>query len=246
MSVLHLVRIPLDLQALTAFAITERVDDDDRGYAAHLALRRRFGEAAPQPFRLFETGTTGAHLLGYTSDDTALRDVAALPTTDGLLDPVFPGAPSAKPMPATWRTGARFDFEVRVRPVLRYGHKARQARAAAGKHGAAERDAFLAAVEKVGDGAVDRAQVYTEWFARQMAGAVVLQRSALKAMRRLSTRRSAHSRPGASRIEGYEAVFAGTLVVGDSAAFARLLSRGVGRHAAFGFGMLTLAPPRPG
>ena len=35
----------------------------------------------------------------------------------------------------------------------------------------------------------------------------------------------------------------GTLTVTDPQAFAALLSGGVGRHAAFGFGMLLLSPP---
>ncbi|MEQ8964701.1 MAG: type I-E CRISPR-associated protein Cas6/Cse3/CasE [Azospirillaceae bacterium] len=39
-----------------------------------------------------------------------------------------------------------------------------------------------------------------------------------------------------------DAVFEGVLRVDDPAAFAALLARGVGRHRAFGFGMLLLAP----
>jgi CRISPR system Cascade subunit CasE len=38
----------------------------------------------------------------------------------------------------------------------------------------------------------------------------------------------------------------GRLSITDSAAFADLLRRGVGRHKAFGFGMLLLRPPGPG
>lgn len=246
MSALHLVRLPLDLRALAAFAIAERVDDDDRGYATHLALRRRFGAAAPQPFRLFETAATGPHLLGYATDATALLDMAGLPSLDERLDAVFPAPPSARAMPDTWRPGARYAFEVRVRPVVRYGPRAQAARLAEGKRGAAERDAFLAAVEKAGDGPVDREATYVAWFARQMAGAAQIDRSAVTRMRRLTTRRSTHGRPGAQRIEGCDALLAGLLSVEEPAAFARLLAHGVGRHAAFGFGMLALAPPRPG
>ena len=36
----------------------------------------------------------------------------------------------------------------------------------------------------------------------------------------------------------------GTLTVGDPDAFSRLLARGIGRHRAFGFGMLLLRPAR--
>lgn len=244
MTGLHLVRIPVDQRALIAFAIAEGVDDDDGGYAAHLALRRRFGAAAPQPFRLVSEGEQ--HVLGYTDDATSLMDADRLPTLDDRLGAVFPAAPRAKPMPAAWRPGARFDFTVRVRPVRRYGPRARQARIADGKHPASERDAFLVALETDLGGKVDRAAVYSEWFEQQVAGTVDLHLLTIAAMRRLTTRRSTHGQPGPARIEGYEVTFAGTLGVRDPDAFTALLRRGVGRHTAFGFGMVALAPPRTG
>ena len=226
MSTLHLVRIPLDLRALVAFALAGGVDDDDRGYATHLALRRRFGAAAPQPFRLFGAEAAAPYLLGYATDVPALLDAAALPCLDPRLEAVFPEVPAVRPMPATWRPGARYGFEVRARPVVRYGTRARGTRMAEGRRGAAERDAFLAALEKAGGEPVSREVVYAEWLARQIGGAAVLEHVAIKAMRRLSTRRSPHGRPGPARIEGYEALFAGTLTVGGTEAFARLLRRG--------------------
>jgi CRISPR system Cascade subunit CasE len=43
-----------------------------------------------------------------------------------------------------------------------------------------------------------------------------------------------------------DAVFTGTLVVARPAEFMGLLARGIGRHRAFGYGMLLLRPPRRG
>ena len=93
---------------------------------------------------------------------------------------------------------------------------------------------------------MNREAVYADWLARQVAPAATLEHAAISAMRRLLTHRSPHGKPGTHRIEGYEALFAGTLAVKDGEAFAHLLRHGVGRHAAFGFGMLALAPPGPG
>ncbi len=242
---LHLVRIPFAPRALIAYAMAEGVDDDDRGYAAHLALRSRFGTGAPQPFRVFTDGVAGPHLLGYATDIPALSDAAALPPIDPRLEAVFPVAPSIRPMPEVWRRGARFAFEVRVRPIVRYGPRARAARLAAGKRVAGERDVFLAAVEAAPGEPLDRESVYQGWFVRQLEGVAVIERSAVIAMRRVVTRRSTHGQPGAARIEGYEAILAGLLAVEEADAFARTLARGIGRHVAFGFGMLALAPPRP-
>ena len=245
MSGLHLVRLPLDGRALTAFAIAERADDDDYGYAAHLALRRRFGPAAPQPFRLSEDSPAGAHLLGYTGDPGALAEAAALPATDAGLDAVFPVAPAIRPMPDSWRIGARYGFEVRIRPIVRYGGRVRERRAddaSAWQRRAGEVDAFVAACEKAPGASLDRAAVYCDWLIAQTAGIVEIARADPRLVRRLVTRRSSHGKPGARRIEGYEAVLAGELNVADPDRFAHLLARGIGRHTAFGFGMLLLAP----
>lgn len=43
-------------------------------------------------------------------------------------------------------------------------------------------------------------------------------------------------------VQGPDAVFTGVLQVQDPTAFAALVARGIGRHRAFGFGMLLLKP----
>lgn len=242
MSSLHLVSLPVDPVALAAFAVAEELSDDDSGYALHTALRRRFGSAAPQPFRLL--GAEGSStLLGYVPDAQALDEAAGLPAVDPMIDRIFPQAPQCKPMPATWRRGQRLAFEVRARPLVRYGARARAARAAAGKRGAGERDAFLAAIESApAEQHVDRELVYRQWLDGTVRGAADLSSVRVAAMRRLRVRRSVHT-PGETTVfEGYDVVFRGVLEVQEPDAFMRLLARGVGRHAAFGFGMLLLRP----
>ena len=44
--------------------------------------------------------------------------------------------------------------------------------------------------------------------------------------------------------EGPDAVMRGILTITDAAAFSNLLARGVGRHRAYGYGMLLLRPAR--
>lgn len=263
---LHLVRLPVNLRALAAFAVAHRVSDDDGGYALHLALRRRFGEAGPQPFRMFADGPTAPHLLGYASEATALADMAALPCVDPLLDAVF-GEPQVRAMPETWREGARFGFDVRVRPVVRYGGRVREARAGRegawltkGGRSAQETDAFVAACERAGEGVpVDREAVYLDWLTRQIDPAAAIEGTELRQFRRVRSRRARHASPTPAteivqdnpplrraQVEGPDALMTGTLTVRDPAAFAAMLARGVGRHAAFGYGMLLLSPPRRG
>jgi len=56
------------------------------------------------------------------------------------------------------------------------------------------------------------------------------------------TSREDDRRRASRAIDGPDVTFTGTLEVTDSAAFSALLARGLGRHRAFGFGMLLLAP----
>ena len=284
---LFLARTRIDVVRLAAYAAATGTLDDDLGYALHLALRRRFGAAAPQPVRLMPAdGTQPRILLGYLSDPAALRAAeATAPATEALPDPdgdwglpdsasIFTEPFEFKPMPSSWNSGARYGFEVLVRPVRRRGERILAALQAAGQRRAgAERDAFLSAVLPLEKGTHERtrARVYAEWLAERMAPAAVPKGSRalrdgtardvppgsapspathadppiLGSYRRTRLVRPTHGARGAATcmVEGPEALMRGTLRVTDPAAFAALLARGVGRHAAFGFGMLLLRPP---
>ncbi|MEH3048594.1 type I-E CRISPR-associated protein Cas6/Cse3/CasE [Sphingomonas adhaesiva] len=250
---LHLVRLGVDPLALARFAVERRIDDDDDGYALHCALVERFGDAAPRPFRYLPDHRRGPHVLGYAGDWAAMQDAAALPIADDRLDGLF-DTPEAQPMPAAWRIGARYAFEVRARPVVRFGKQvraAREGRTAAWQHRAGEMDAYVAACERAvratdGTGDVTREAVYADWLRTRLAGAATIDEVALRLFRRVRARRSTHRAAGGARtraVEGPDAVLAGTLTIADADAFAAQLARGIGRHAAFGYGMLLLSPP---
>jgi len=242
---LFLVRAPVDMTRLSAFAARAGVLDDDLGYATHLALRRRFGAAGPQPFRLMpEQGL----ILGYAADPARLDLPAPLP---GPLDDWSgPGAIfgpfESRAMPATWPTGTRLRFDLRIRPVRRHGAASRARRAAAGARGGGERDAFLCAIEASEAHEPSREAVYRSWLEERLAPAADLEEAAMTGFARARVLRSVPERPGRGRrgagIEGPDAQFEGQLRVRDGARFAALLARGLGRHAAFGHGMLLLRP----
>lgn len=250
---LHLVRLAVDPRALAAFAVANGASDDDNGYALHLALRQRFGAAGPQPFRLFDDGPGEPYLFGYAGDPAALGEMAALPAAGPPLADVFPAAPQLRAMPGAWREGARYGFEVRVRPVVRFGARLKAERAASGAARKAENwwaragevDAWIAGRTRPGgDPDLTREDAYADWLATRLKGVAALETVEIARFQRARARRSTHGRPGPGRVEGPDALMAGTLVVGDPAGFAHALARGVGRHAAFGYGMLLLSPPR--
>jgi CRISPR-associated protein Cas6/Cse3/CasE, subtype I-E/ECOLI len=234
----NLMRLQPDAKALAAWAVRYKVlsPDGDYGYALHGLLSAAFGEQAPQPFR-YMGNKQG--LLAYTSVDLeTLRLHASLAAPD-VARALGLDALDARPFPGTWKEGQALGFEVRVRPVIR----AKDGR---------ERDAFLHAAESIpaadGDGIAQRAMVYRDWLAKQFSvdGAAQITQAQMEEFRLTCVLRKTGMGENGKRkmqpITGPDAVFKGQLQVGEPDAFVRLLARGVGRHRAFGFGMLLLRP----
>jgi CRISPR system Cascade subunit CasE len=236
---LYLMQCMPDTTSLATWATRQHIlsPDGDFGYALHALLAAAFGEHAPKPFRYLDARRG---LLAYTSlDADTLRTHAALATPDVAralgLDHI-----DARAFPSQWRAGQRLAFEVRVRPTQR----TRDGR---------ERDAFLCALEnapKSEHAAVQRELVYRQWLIRQLQlNEAAMVNDAHMTGFQLSRvlRRGREDEQGKRKphvLAGPDALFAGELAVADPLAFAQLLARGVGRHRAFGFGMLLLKPAR--
>ena len=159
----------------------------------------------------------------------------------------------AKAFPTRFTAGTRLGFDLRVRPV-------RRTKSEQNKSGVRELDAFLhealqhedepAFMENSGR---TRERVYNDWLNERFAGAAALEEdgNGIPTAKLARFNRGVAVRRNAERsnrgTEGPDAVIHGTLVVSDEAAFAALLANGVGRHKAYGYGMLLLRPstPRP-
>lgn len=240
---LHLVRVVVpDPAGLYRFGRSQGLPDHplDADYTVHCALGRLFGEHAPKPFLQRRRGRA-AEVLAYAAADhqtlaTAARTYAP-PETWQLVDwDQF----ASKPMPNRWPTGTRLGFHTRVVPVVRgpRGHGTRgPARA---PH--PEVDAYLAALWQAEEPPT-REDVYRRWLERELArdGAAALVTARMDGFRlRRLLRRDGLRAP--RTITRPEVWFRGTLVVQDGRAFSALLARGLGRHRAFGFGMVLLYP----
>lgn len=244
----HLVRVGFYADKLFAFAQRRGLPtyDLDTGYAVHCALGELFGAASPKPFSVPPEGA--AHrgrvlaVLGYSTATAAeLRDRASLgadPLVEQMVDwETF----ASKPVFDRWTLGQRVGFEARVCPVVRtlreHEHHAK------GK----EVDAFLVACRQVApDVTVDRATVYRAWFERQLAQhpGAALRSFDMVGFTLERPSRHHHAENKRARLKGRpDARLRGELEVIDVDAFRALVARGVGRHRAFGFGMLLLRPP---
>lgn len=240
---LHLVEIPLAIKHLHHWAATREFSEHgafDEGLTLHHLLAETFGPRTVQPFRLLvapraRQGT----LYGYAAQDAeTLRDQASTAITPAAQQVLVLDRLRSCPRPTdTWREGQRLGFDLRVRPVVRL---LRAIEGAGGRfRKGAEVDAFLP--QAFGEGETrQREAVYLDWLGARLGAAASLEHDTthLAAFRRSRIRR------GERGIEGPDATFHGTLLVKDPVAFAQLLARGVGRHRAYGYGMLLLRPPQ--
>lgn len=256
MTSLYLIRLPIDLRALHRWAGDrgfgwaarrnpeggERSAAFDEGLALHHLLAETFGKGVLQPFRLFSTpGKRRANLYGYSSAGRSeLADMVqacALPEVLSVCD--YASIEEKELPPELWRQGRRLGFETRIRPVRRLLKPC-------GKFPkGAEVDAFLVeGLRHYPDGPPDqeterlkREKVYEQWLAERVGEAADLEAARLT---RFERHRAARNRRA---IEGPDAVVQGDLVIRDPALFAQRLAKGVGRHTAYGFGMLLVRPP---
>ena len=252
---MHMIRADLDISAFHRWAGSRDLiaqNTFDVGYALHCLLVESFGsDLAPKPFRaMISRPPPGQRrhgtFYGYAQCDAAALRTAAAMYADPLQSKILP-APriESKPMPTTWQPGQRLGFEVLIRPVVR--PKERRLKTRDGiRHPGAETDVWQweASQHPQRTMARSREDVYIEWLAAQLArrGGAELENSAtsLQSFQRVRTVRKRRSHA----TEGPHAVLQGTLVVTDVDAFPRLVAHGIGRHRAYGYGMLLLRPPR--
>ncbi|GIX39466.1 MAG: hypothetical protein KatS3mg128_0515 [Silanimonas sp.] len=232
MSGLHLVRIPVYAPRLLRFAHEHGIvqPDETLGYTLHAWFTALFGEQAPKPFRYLERRS---EVLGYARSPAtellARAQAFASPQAWAALDAE---GVASKPMPNEWRNGQRLRMEVLVCPVSRKDD--------------AEKDVYLRALDRMNAATPPRAEVYRQWFMAQWGEALQLEQIELLGMSARSPllRRARNGGNRLRIVERPQALFGAEAIVGDGPAFAEKLARGIGRHRAFGFGMVLLAPPR--
>ncbi len=239
---LYMLKLPINEKRLYTFAASQKLSGQggtDEGYILHALLFALFGAAAPKPFTLQRKGQH-ISLLAYAAHPrNTFEETARLHAEADVYEAVNWDAAASKPMPDKFAPGQCLNFSVRVLPMARAGRQHAVFRAGA------EVDTFLLKAEA--DRAApkpDRGVVYGNWLKERLTrGGVEVtatrvvrqQRSTLLRKRADGTRHISYQQPDID--------IAGTLIVRDPAAFRASLVRGIGRHRAFGYGMLLLKPP---
>jgi len=247
---LYLVRLILDRRAVLRVGARHRlgtmVDEGALLHAGLCELFARSSDPATIPLSVFavdDLGAAGAKqpdslfLLAYAGVGAAALLRAMGPKRSEIVR-----ACETRELP-TFAVGQRLGFRTRVCPIART-RRPGQRPLAVNRHGKIkhrEIDAYIhATLITAGTANVDRESVYRGWLERELQrdGA-----SDLTTARLVEFRREVMRRHDGARIERPNAVLEGDLRVRDPVAFRALLARGVGRHRAFGFGMLLLRAP---
>lgn len=239
MNTLNLISLPIDVRAFRIWAAHRNLSFDE-GAALHHLLGESFGKSVLQPFRLMVApGAVNATLYAYTQTDKASLVQAGEET--GMPDALSVCDPSriaVKSMPQTWANGRQLAFDLRVRPVRRLINSV------GGIRKGAEIDAFLAeALRRHPEGPspddkIDRDAVYRNWLSARLGAAAEVTQVRIACFERTIALRNG------KKCEGPDVTFHGELTIRDGDEFADRLAKGIGRHAAYGYGMLLLRPSR--
>jgi CRISPR system Cascade subunit CasE len=268
---LYIVRLLLDRRELIRVATRHRLPYGvDDGYLLHAGLAQLFAKGsapAEVPFLSFAVDDTNpraraeldrVYLLAYS----ALAE-GALNEEMGPARRAMVHACATRPVPVL-AAGTRARFRTRVCPVVRTKRVGDRPLRVNKKGWAVSRevDAWLAErfqswQEQPHDHEAfpsdrrarewhDRERVYVKWLGREVGRS---EGAELEPGARMeSFQRDAVHRGGSPRVERKgtmqrpNVVLEGTLRVTQTEGFRAVLARGVGRHRAFGFGMLLLRP----
>lgn len=253
---LQMVRLTLDPARLARLgkAVGLPPQEEDLGYRVHMALAGLFGPGKIQPFRVLDGPGRGVDVLGYTSYESkeAINDDASSFADPGLYDACDWQRLGVKPMPSSWQEGRVVGFEVRICPIVRPSKdidrtpptNENAANLITLKKGA-EVDAWVHHNCTVhGNDPLNREAVYRNWLSQRTSHALELRSMSLHAFRRIRlVRRSQGAKRTSKILERPDALVRGELEIRDADAFQKLLANGVGRHRAFGFGMMLLRRP---
>lgn len=205
----------------------------DLGYALHKLLAEMFGAIAPRPYRVkSREGLDHLTLYGYSPapapDLTRCIEEFAAPSQIGVIPPQ---TIESKPMPTLFDKGRRLGYEVHIRPMRRLNKNV-------------QIDAAVSPIDDDGNPIYPNrkpAQAYAYWLGRRLENnGAKMESSKIMRLQRAWAIRTLRGKPNL----GPAATMSGELTVIDSQTFAKAIARGIGRHKAYGYGMLMLHPPQ--
>ncbi len=216
--------------------------DCDEGYALHSFLCELFGEQAQKPFFVTDRNFKHLTLLAYSPYTKKELQIRASTFADpSLYDALDWECYSEKPLPMKWTENLKLGFQIKLCPIKRLSNDNHHQKPGY------EKDAYLSYLDanKDQEHKKTRFEVYEEWGKEQLEKELALLVEGIKVkhfqlvnfQRRNKDREIVVSkRP--------EVIIHGTFSIKNEAQFLKILQEGIGRHRAFGFGMLLIQPLR--
>lgn len=251
-------RFVLDQREATRVAAKHGLHDgSDRGAFLHAVLAQLFAKSSDKVELPFDTFAHDDRYASAVDDPRSLFVIAYSPRSPQAIEDAMGPARSSLLRGMDWKelpaitAGRHVGFRVRVCPVVRSKHTREGEPVRRDKKGrvvSREMDAFIHALRVAPPAThLTREGVYCSWLGDHLAreGAATLERASLVEFQHEHASRHVQpkvdNQPRKSvRIDRPDAVIEGVLEVKDARAFRALLARGVGRHRAYGFGMLVI------
>ncbi len=231
---MQMVTLVIDLPSMRSALIRHgyRSRVTDVGYLVHAFMADLFACKAPSLFRVAETRGRQLEVLAYS--ELSAQELRSVANDRDRVPPPIEGKPVLDEMPA----GSEFGFSLVACPVVR------MASAGESHRKGAEVDVFLRESWKTEPGqSLDREEVYRDWLLHQFrrhGGAEILQCRVVRMCQRRLLRKTQSKTRKIQLRNKPEVELSGRLRVTDGEQFVKLLWRGIGRHRAFGLGMLLL------
>lgn len=224
----NLVEIKLNAPKVFSWANSIGIAKADIGYIVHSALCAAYGDERLKPFQVMGVSNKTIRILGYSPSSAELLERHRSETAHPVEADMIMSAVS-KQMPDVWRTNTSYSFELRFSPTRR-DLKSR-------KH----KDAYL-----FGEHGKSRAEIYEEWLNHRIGEAATFEGLSMKSFCLTNISRRAVNGSEKRRLENRcvipDVTFEGRIRVNDSTQFSKLITNGIGRNRAFGFGTLLLRP----
>ena len=225
----------------------------DTGDALRCLLKECLGEKRPLVFRPMPKNRQPVRIvLGYCRHGQEELEDELQMLADPMQRQALPrGCVATKDMPGEWPEGKVLRFEARMRPVVRLDRKLDPIHPGVLEHLGRpgvnlgqECDAHRWREMKInGDGErPDRQRSYGEWLSERAARQGGCEIDARQV--ELTTYRKSPmvTRSNPRGVIGPDAILRGVLRIVDPERFAEVIAAGIGRHRAYGYGMILLRP----
>lgn len=209
----------------------------DYGYLSHAFMRKAFCETSPQPFTVKRIDNT-LSIIGMSHVDVCEIQDSFCPEGDSLLNEIVASIRmKSMRLPDYYAENTQIRFSAQCCPVRRSSKTGKSV----------EKDAYLCELEhseREKRKPMTRHECYLEWLSKRMVntGATLVEYDIRDFLLSTPSRRGGKDHSGSPFIIGDRprVEFYGVLSVEDPVKFSASLMAGIGRHKAFGYGMIDL------